>query len=321
MPRVHIVSLGGTIAMTGSGGHPGVVPRLDAHDLVAAVPGLSDVAQVSAESFLRVPGAHLRIEEILDLARHLTSLEADGVVVTQGTDTIEETAFVLDLVADLPVPVVVTGAMRNPELPGADGPANLLAAVTVAADPGARGVLVVFDEQIHAARYVEKTHTSRPDAFRSPSAGPLGEVTEGEVRWLWPAPPRVVVSDVATPIPRVPMLDTWLGDDGAVLEAVLSTRPDGLVVRAMGAGHVPLALVEPLTSAAEQIPVALTSRTGSGRPYRHTYGFPGSETDLLSRGLLWGGGLAPHKLRLLLTLGLAAGWDRQRLSAAISALG
>lgn len=303
----------------------GVTPRLDAEDLIRAVPGLDLVAEVTAESFLRLPGAHLRLEHLIQVAEHIGELahRVDGVVITQGTDTIEETSFALDLLTALDIPIVVTGAMRNPQAAGADGAANLLAAVTVASDPEARGrgVLVVLNEQVHAARYVAKTHTSRPDAFRSPDAGAMGDITESRVRWFWKPPSRITIGSVRPPFPRVPILTTWLGDDGTTLDAVLDTRPDGLVLQAMGAGHVPEPLIAPLESAARRIPVVLTSRTGSGRGYRQTYGFPGSEMDLLDRGLLWGGGLAAAKLRLLLTLGLAAGWDPARLEQAVGTLG
>ena len=128
MPRISVLSLGGTIAATGNGGSR-VVPALTGKDLVSAVPQLADVAEVTASSFRQVPGAHLGLEDLTELVEeieHLIEEGADGIIVTQGTDTIEETAFVLDLLVNAEVPVVVTGAMRNPSLPGADGPANLL---------------------------------------------------------------------------------------------------------------------------------------------------------------------------------------------------
>src|SRR5690606_25563238 len=158
--RITVLALGGTIAMTQSD-QGGVVPTLTGEALVAAVPGLADVAEIDASSFRQLPGAHLQYEDLEALAKAIQMACASGsqgVVVTQGTDTIEETAFALDCLLQLDAPVVVTGAMRNPTVPGADGPANLLAAVQVAASHEARGLgcLVAMNDEIHAARFVRK---------------------------------------------------------------------------------------------------------------------------------------------------------------------
>ncbi|NRN65829.1 Asparaginase/glutaminase [Kibdelosporangium sp. 4NS15] len=182
-----VFGLGGTIAMTASEGG-GVVPALSADQLVAAVPGLADSGiTVEVQDFRRVPGASLTfddLEELIEAIRRCLADGVDGVVVTQGTDTIEETAYLLDLSLGRSEPVVVTGAMRNPTLAGADGPANLLAAVQVAASIPARdlGVLVVFADEIHAASRVRKTHSTSGFTFQSPTGGPLGYVVEGRPR-------------------------------------------------------------------------------------------------------------------------------------------
>jgi hypothetical protein len=188
-PSVLVVTLGGTIAMT-PGASGGVTPALDADDLLASVPGLADVrATVTTLDFTRIPGASLTVDHIARLAGELNRRAAeglDGIVVSQGTDTIEETAYLLDLLYDQPAPLIVTGAMRPPQQAGADGPANLLAAVQTAAGPGARGmgVFVVFNDEIHSARHVRKTHTSSTATFVSPDTGPLGRVVEGRPRFL-----------------------------------------------------------------------------------------------------------------------------------------
>src|SRR5688500_7915773 len=182
--RVAVVGLGGTIAMTATPGG-GVVPALSAEQLVAAVPGLAEIGvDVEVVDFRRVPGASLTFDDLSALAdevRDRCAAGFDGIVVTQGTDTIEETSYYLDLRHAVPQPVVVTGAMRNPTLAGADGPGNLLAAILTAADPTARGLgcLVVFADGIHAARRVRKTHTTSTSTFRSPDGGPLGYLVEG----------------------------------------------------------------------------------------------------------------------------------------------
>lgn len=310
--RVLVISLGGTMAMTGPAGKS-VAPSLDAADLIRAVPALADFADIEARSFRRVPGAHLSVEDVLLLAREIASATEDGytgVVVTQGTDTLEETAFALDLLLETDVPVVVTGAMRNPSLPGADGPANLLDAVTVAAADHSRGVgcTVVLSGEIHAARFVRKAHTVNLNAFTS-ITGPLGWVIEGRPQILMrPASrPHVPMPGLDGARAFVALLTVAVGDDGRLLSAMRELGCDGLVVEALGAGHVPPAMVEALGELAKLIPVVLCSRTGSGPVLAQTYGFPGSEKDLLGRGLLSGSYLDGPKARIALTLALRAG--------------
>ncbi|MBD0358457.1 MAG: asparaginase, partial [Rubrobacter sp.] len=186
LPAVAVYSLGGTISATQMGGS-GVEPSLTGEALVEDVPEIAEVAEVSAESFRQVPGSELTLDDLIELSAEIKRRideGSKGVVVTQGTDTIEETAFVLDLLVDTHAPVVVTGAMRNPTLPGAEGPANLLASVQVAVSEAVRGVgtVVVLNDEIHAARFVQKTHTSNPATFRSPLTGPIGWIAEGNVR-------------------------------------------------------------------------------------------------------------------------------------------
>jgi L-asparaginase len=308
-----VLSLGGTIAMTPSDEGEGVEPRLDGSDLVAGVPELAAVAAIEADAFRRLPGAHLTFEDLAELVVRIddeVARGATGVVVTQGTDTLEETSFFVDLLLESEAGVVFTGAMRNPTLPGADGPANLLAAVQVAASPAARGlgVLVVLNDEIHAARFVGKRHSTLPSAFRS-AVGPIGWVTEGEPR-IPVALPRSARIAGGEPRPaRVALVTASLADDGALAGAAAAGGFDGLVVEALGGGHVPATLVEPLTAAASRMPVVLASRTGQGETLRGTYAFPGSETDLIGRGLIPAGWLDGPKARVLLTALLRAGAD------------
>ena len=247
-----------------------------------------------------------------------------GAVVTQGTDSIEETAFTLDLLADADEPVVVTGAMRNPGLPGADGPANLVAAVRAAAAPECCGLgcIVVFSDEIHSGRFVRKTHTSSLATFRSPTVGPLGWISEGTPRVaLRPVRRRWISADALADVPPVALLTMTPGDDGRLLGAVGGLGYRGLVVEALGGGHVPAALVSELEALARAMPVILTSRTGAGEVLRHTYGFPGSEEDLLGRGLVWAGALDGPKARVLLAIMLAAGVARADVGRTFEAIG
>ncbi|WP_430789137.1 asparaginase [Actinoplanes sp. G11-F43] len=325
-PRVVVVGLGGTIAMTQNAGG-GVTPTLSAHDLIDAVPGLADSGiDVNALSLRSRPGASLTSEDILELAEMLTEHFADGVagaVITQGTDTIEETAYLLDLLHTGAQPIVVTGAMRNPTLAGADGPANLLAAVTVAASPQARelGCVVVLADEIHAAVRVRKRHSMSTAAFVSPTGGPLGYLAEGQPRILNRPSHRATLTCqlIDRPLPRVAIHTAALGDDGALLP-ILARELDGLVIAGFGVGHVPDTWVTYLEGAASRIPVVLASRTGAGFTATSTYGFPGSERDLLNRGLITTGILDPYKARLLLQLTLASTTSRAEALAAFSAM-
>jgi len=318
-----VCGLGGTIAMTAAPGG-GLAPALSAGDLVAAVPGLAALRlELELVDAANAPSASLRPADIVALSRRIGALlaaGADGVVVTQGTDTLEECAYLLDLLHQRPEPVVVTGAMRHPLLAGADGPANVLAALTVAADPAARGrgVLVAFADEIHAASRVRKGHSTSVAAFGSATGGPVGQLVEGRARFLAGATDRVVLPlPAGSALPRVPLIVAALGAD----EPDRDLAADGLVVAAFGAGHLPQWWAEPLAELAARMPVVLASRTLAGPVLTDTYGFPGSERDLIERDLIPAGFLDPAKARILLLTVLAGGGDRQRVRAAFAAAG
>jgi L-asparaginase len=312
LQRILLVSLGGTITMTAASSG-GIAPTLTGEDLVRAVPALAAIAEVEAVSPFRLPGASLslaQLREVAGLLNERLSEDFAGAVVVQGTDTIEETAFYLDLLLDSPKPVVVTGAMRGPDAPGADGPANLLAAVATAASASARelGVLVVLNDTIHAARFVQKSSTILPSAFESPGAGPLGVVVEGEPRIRSRVTRQPVVANgIAAEDVPVALVSCALGDDGRMLGTLPALEFGGAVVAAMGVGHVPASWVPALEALARQMPVVLSTRISSGPVLTRTYGFPGSEIDLLGRGLIGAGALSALKARLLLSLLLGTG--------------
>ena len=328
--RVVVFALGGTIAMTS--GSDGIVPALSAEQLVAAVPGLTETGiDLDVVDFRRVPSGSLSFDDLdalaeaIDerLAARVDGAGVDGIVVTQGTDTIEETAYLLDLVHNHPNPVVVTGAMRPPAQAGADGPGNLLAAIQAAASPLTRdlGVVVVFADEIHAASRVRKTHTTSGFTFQSPNGGPLGYVVEGQPRVLSrPATRTVLPAAIGSQSVEIGLLTMVLGDSGAALEAV-AERVDGLVVAGFGAGHIPGDLVGTLDKIAGRMPVVLASRTGAGSVLERTYGFPGSETDLLARGLISAGFLDPIKARILLRQLLAGGHGHATMVSVFASAG
>lgn len=337
LPHVAVGSLGGTITMTpavgqappqppgapsppparpapstaggpdaGAPADGGVQPTLGAADLLASVPSLAGVAQIEAVTLATLPGASLSLDDVLaalDWAAEAVKRGAAGVVLVQGTDTLEETAYLLDLFWDRPEPLVVTGAMRPPSAPGPDGPANLFAAVVVAASPLSRdrGVVVVMNDLVHAATRVRKSHSTATDAFTSGDFGPLARVQEGAVTYgnrvrRMPPLPRP-----ASPSPsRVALVQACLGDGARLLELVVQDGYDGVVVSAFGAGHVSRALAEVIEATSDRVPVVFATGTGDGSTLSHTYGFPGSESDLLRRGAISAGWLDARKARLLL---------------------
>jgi L-asparaginase len=304
---VTVLSTGGTIAMAGAR----AVPALDAEALLAAVPQLARVQGLRARSVLALPGAHLSAADALAVARAaLAETEAGrGVVVTHGTDTLEETAVLCDVLHGRPEPIVLTGAIRPSSAPGADGPANLLDAVAVAGAAQAEGLgaLVVFAGEVHGARAVRKVSSISPAAFGSPATGPLGTVAEGRLRLA----ARPLRPAAALPVPdaldaRVPIVPTYLGDDGAGLRAALRDGAGAIVFVALGAGHVAPPVLAALREAAAALPVALTLRPAHGVLLHATYGFEGAEGDLRSSGALPAAALSPQAARMVLLAALGA---------------
>ena len=312
-PLVDYFATGGTIASVRDEHTVGATPTLTAKDIAESAHGVSEVAALRAIQFSQQPSSSLTVHDLLRMRDEMAARVDDGVrgfVVSQGTDTIEETAFVLDLLWDDDAPVVVTGAMRNPSAPGADGPANLLAAVHVAAHDAARGLgcLVVLNDEIHAARYVRKAHTFSPSAFQSPLAGPVGWVVEG--RPVIAARPvgRVHLSlPTESRIPPVALIRVGLDDDGRLLRRLTELGFAGVVIEAFGGGHVTPAMVPLIADLVAEMPVALASRTGVGEVLSSTYTFPGSEIELMELGVIRVGALDSLKARLLLAMSLARG--------------
>jgi len=310
---VCVLSAGGTIAMVGDR----AVPALDGAALVAAVPELRDVAGLEARSVRNLPGPHVGLEDARAIACAALAAAAEGfgVVVTHGTDTLEETAFLCDLMYARAEPIVFTGAIRPASAPGADGSANLLDAVAVAASEAAAGlgVVCVFAGEVHAARGVRKTASAAPDAFGSPLGGPIGRVADGRVT-IHARPDRRAALVVPRLDARVPIVPTALGDDGALLR-IAAADADGVVFVALGAGHVPVPVLAELRAAAAVVPVVVTCRPERSVLLRHTYGFEGSEGDVRGSGAIPAGALSPQAARVKLLAALGAGLDREALAA------
>lgn len=322
-PRIRLFALGGTIAMT-RGPDGSVAPAVSGEALVDAVPGLAETARVEVETLANLGSANVTFDILLDLARRIAAAAeegVDGVVVTQGTDTLAEASFLLALVLDLDIPVVCTGAMRHADMVSPDGPGNLLAAVSLACNRAAAafGPVVVMAGEVHAARFVEKRHTASTAAFVSPGAGPVGEIVEDRLRILSrPAPLRTLPLERIGPVPMVPIIPAVFGDvAGSQLEAIPPAAA-GLVIAAFGGGHLPEEMADKAAAIAARMPVVLASAVGAGPVFESTYGYKGAERDLISRGLIPAGMFSPPKARLLLSVMLAAGSASKDIEEALS---
>jgi L-asparaginase len=317
---VSVLAAGGTIAMSGDPGAP-AAPELDADALIAAVPALAGVPDLRARTIDRRPSSHLSPADALAIARQ-AAMEADagrGVVVTHGTDTLEEVALLCDLLYAGDAPIVFTGALRPASAPGADGPANLLDAVTVAGARSAAGlgVLVAFAGEVHAARAVRKVDSVAPTAFASYRLGPVGRVQEGRA-WIGRRLDRFPPVPVAEVDATVFIVSAGLGTDGALVDAALEAGADGLVAVTLGAGHTPPPMLAALRRAAARVPVVATVRPERGAILRSTYGFEGAEGDLRAAPIVCAGALSPAGARIKLMACLGAGYDRQAIGAAFA---
>jgi L-asparaginase len=321
---IGLLFTGGTISMRLDPATGAAVPALGAAEILAQVPQLGAVTDFETEDFSRLPGPHVTPEQMWRLARRaaawLERPDIDGLVITHGTDTIEETAYLLDLVLTSDKPVVLVGAMRTVSDPSWDGPANLLAATRVAASPGARGqgVLVVMDEHIITARDVRKVHTESSGAFAAPEFGPLGVVDGGSVIFRRQACPRPAWRDdhadaglrVGRLETRVGLLQAYTGIPASLVDAHAADDAQGLAIIAFGRGNVPPALVPAIASAVGRgVLVTISSRCLSGRVSAR-YGYDGGGLQLAAAGALLVGELSGAKARLLQMVALGGTRDR-----------
>lgn len=306
-PRITVLTLGGTIAALGAGGSATTRYALDPlrNPVLEQLASLETIAALTVESVAHLPSHDLPVAWVLGLARRIADLfaanAADGVVVTHGTDTLEESAFLLDLLLPPGRPVVLTGAMRPASATSADGPRNLDAAIRVAAAATARdrGVLVCLNDRIGAAATVTKAHTSALDAFQAPEAGFVGVVAGEAIRFFAPAAHhgvRFAPGDDDT-LPRVEIMPGYLGVDAAGFESALERGAAGIVIAGTGNGSVPAMLKPALSRArAAGVPVVRASQVAAGDVTAIAL-----DDDY---GTLPAGRLNPRKARLLLMLAL-----------------
>jgi L-asparaginase len=316
---------GGTISMRVNAAAGGAVPSLSADEMLAAATGVHEVAEVRAEQWGRLPGPHMTLERQWALrARILQAIadpDVDGVVITHGTDTLEETAYLVARSIPAGKPIVFTGAMRSASDLGWDGPQNLLDAVRVAASPEAAGVgtMVVMGSRIFAGLEDTKSHTHQLDAFEAPGLGPIGVVDEERVifrRTLRGIAPILAPEQPASP---VDIVATWAGCDARLLDASLETGARGVVLMAMGRGNVPPEMVPGIERwVAAGRPIVVASRAGRGR-VGQTYAYPGGGRKLYEAGAIFAGARRPQQARIDLVLALGAGLTGDALRALFDA--
>ena len=305
--QVAILTTGGTIAMQHDTAAGGAVPTLGAADFTAALP--AGLPELRTEELVNLPSSHFTLETLRAIRERVTALAAQpevaGIVVTHGTDTLEETAYLLDLTVPGEKPVALTGAMRTVSDVGYEGYANLLAAIRVAAAPQARGLgaVVVLNGEIHAARYVTKMHTLSPATFQSPGWGPVGRV-EGDAVIVMHRPERRVLPWRGLE-PGIVLFKLAVGMKTDLLEDALARGIRGVVIEALGGGRVPTWWLPVIERARERgTTVVVASRCPSGRVW-DGYGYPGAYHTLADLGCLFAEGLNGQKARIKLMVVLA----------------
>ncbi|WP_099192478.1 asparaginase [Tepidibacter mesophilus] len=307
--KVAIVFTGGTISMTVDSRIGAAIPSLSGEQIMSMVTNIDTIADIEVVNFSEIPGPHITPTMMMDLKNLISSLvdrdDITGVVVTHGTDSLEETAYFLGLTLYTQKPVVVVGAMRNSSELGYDGPSNLAAAVcTVIADEAQnKGVLVVMNNEVNLASEVTKTNTLSLDTFKSMTYGPLGIIDDNKL---------ILHRDIVRKQhihthkleSNVDLIKVVVGMDSKFIKFSIDSGSKGIVIEAMGRGNIPPTMLDGVRYAKEKsIPVVIVSRCHSGRVL-DTYGYEGSGRDLVDLGCILGGNLPGQKARIKLMLAL-----------------
>ncbi len=319
LPRVKILSSGGTICMKVDPKTGGAMPALSGEDLVAPVPGLSGVARVEVEEFMRVPGTDMGPATWAPLVGRLRTLfdgdpDLSGIVVTHGTGMLDEAAYFVDLALNETRPVVFTGAARNASIWDTDGPRNILSATRVAAAPEARGmgVLVCLNDQIHAARDAVKRHANSVEAYMSGDHGLLGNAYYDTVRF-YRKPLRRPHFSVEKLDTRIEMVMAYSECDGRFIQTCIDTGVSGIVIQGVNTGNVNAGMHTVILKAMQAgIAVVLTTNLPKGQVYP-IYGFKGGGKAMMDAGAIMAEDLKPRKARILLMFALGETRDPRRL--------
>jgi L-asparaginase len=307
--KILIIHTGGTISMSEDAATGAVNPGQN-NPLIEKTNALNDLANVVVEEPFNLPSPHITATEMLHLKKliveHYHQNQIDGVVITHGTDTLEETAYFLDLTVNINIPIVVTGAMRSSNEIGSDGLYNLIESVRVVIrdEAAGKGVLVVLNDEIHTAKNVTKTHTSNVSTFQSPQYGPIGIITKRGIVFHH-APTNRECYDITQITKRVALLKAYAGMDSTLLQAINELKYDGVVIEALGQGNLPPAAVNGIQDLiTNQVPVVLVSRCFNGI-VQDIYGYEGGGKTLKQLGVIFSNGLNGQKARLKLLIALS----------------
>jgi len=305
-----MIATGGTIAMKIDPVQNAPVPALSGEDLVASVPELEKVARVRVESLFNVPSTYMDPERWVAIhervEKALASDEVAGVIISHGTDTLEETAFFLDLTISSEKPIVLVGAQRNASERDFDGPRNLVNAARICVSPQGRGkgTMIAMNNQINAAREATKTHTSNVETFKSGDFGFLGVVDHDRVVFARTPTRRQHIDLKAARLPRVEIVPMYAGADGTLIRASVAAGAKGIVIQALGLGGVNIPMYEATREAIGQgIVVVISTRVPNGRVLP-LYGSLGGGKSLKDAGAVFADNLPPQKARILLMLAL-----------------
>ncbi|HFI0067530.1 TPA: asparaginase [Streptococcus suis] len=314
MKKILALHTGGTISMQAD--QEGQVASSQVNPMTQIDTPIEEI-QVTSVDFLNVPSPHIRLEHMMALYQKIKVEQAnyDGFVITHGTDTLEETAYFLDTMAIPEKPIVLTGAMRSSNELGSDGVYNYRTALRVAADEKSadKGILVVMNDEIHAAKYVTKTHTTNVSTFQTPTHGPLGLVTKREILYFKTAEPRVRF-DLTSISGTVPIIKAYADMDSVLLDSLSHSALSGLVIEALGAGNLPPTILPAIQNLLTQnIPVVLVSRCFNGIA-EPVYAYQGGGIQLEQDGILFVKELNAQKARLKLLIALNAGLKGQTLT-------
>ncbi len=321
MKKIAIIFNGGTISMKIDEKIKAAVPSLSAEEIMSMIPGVEEYAEIEAYTFSSMPSPHMTLETMLKLSKFTTELvereDIDGVVITHGTDTLEETAYLLDLTVKTKKPVVVTGAMRSGSELGYDGPFNLATSICTAISDEAvgRGVLVCFNGELNSASEVTKANSMALNAFRTPNFGPIGIVDNDNVIFYRDAN-YLEKYDVSEIKKQVALIKCVVDMDSSYIDYLIEKGCGGIVIEALGRGNVPPKMVDGIKKAIElEIPVVVVSRCFEGRVFE-SYGYEGGGKQLKDLGVIFGDTLPGQKARIKLILAINSGMNIHEIARA-----
>ncbi|HDM8934647.1 TPA: asparaginase [Staphylococcus aureus] len=318
MKHLLVIHTGGTISMSQDQSNKVVTNDINPISMHQDV--INQYAQIDELNPFNVPSSHMTIQHVKQLKdiilEAVTNKYYDGFVITHGTDTLEETAFLLDLILGIEQPVVITGAMRSSNEIGSDGLYNYISAIRVASDEKARhkGVMVVFNDEIHTARNVTKTHTSNTNTFQSPNHGPLGVLTKDRVQFHHMPYRQQALENVNDKL-NVPLVKAYMGMPGDIFSFYSREGIDGMVIEALGQGNIPPSALEGIQQLVSlNIPIVLVSRSFNGI-VSPTYAYDGGGYQLAQQGFIFSNGSNGPKARLKLLVALSNNLDKAEIKS------